>query len=68
MSETWSPASGYYKSHGDGTCHTLWRVCRDTPAGPTTFVELKCSNGRLWLTPRYETAKRKADLLNSVSP
>ena len=67
MSEPWRPASGATRSNGDGTCRTLWRVCRDIPdVGRGSFEQLKCSNGRVWLHRDYDVAKRKADKLNAA--
>ena len=66
----WRPASGHFKSHGDGTGHTLWRVCRDLPRELSrgSFEEFKRSDGKVWLHRDFQTASRKADALNAAEP
>lgn len=60
--QPWRVASGRSKSHGDGTCHTLWRVLHERFGHIT---EARTKSGVVWCSPHLEAAKRLADRLNA---
>lgn len=68
MAKNWRPASGY-SAHK--TRLSLWRVCRDRTEAEKqdsrgTFDTFLRRDNRAWLAPQYETAKRKAEELNTL--